>query len=1042
MAPLPELDREQRLDELLADYLRAVRDGSAPNRQALLATHPDLADDLRDFFADQDRFNRLASPLREVVPPPDRIARLRDFGPYELLGEIARGGMGVVFRARHKGLGRVVALKMLLAGPLAAHDDLQRFRREAEAAASLDHPHIVPIYEVGTHDGHPYLSMKLLGGSLAGAIARGQFAVRNRASAARAAGLVVPVARAVHHAHQRGILHRDLKPANILLDEENQPHVADFGLARRTGAAPRREAPAPGEEIAPTVLLTNLTHTGAAVGTPGYMAPEQASGERGAVTVTSDVYGLGAVLYELLTGRAPFRGPTPYDTLRRVLEDEAPRPASINRHVDRDLETIALKCLEKQPSRRYPSAADLADDLERYLKGEPIRARRVGAFERARRWAQRKPAIAGLLLLLAVVLASGFGLVLHQWQRAEANFDVAREKGEEARAQRDEAVRAEEVAEKHRQEALALARVAGEERDKARREKAKADASFRQAHSAVNNFCLWLSQELKEAPNLQPLRIKLLRTAQRYYQGFLAQRGQDPTLRMELANTHELVAQIASATGSRSEAIAAYKQAVAMYRQLHREDPKNVQVRRRLPGTLINLSTLQDVKGARKSLEEALGYYERFVPEAPGDLDLERGLASTERNLGVILGLLGMTAEGEDHYGRALRRQKEMVRQRPDRDLAQADLAVTLHNLGALASRQAGKQSLSLCYYLAAYEVRLRLARARPDDAYRQAELAASLHNLGVGLRNVGRKEEHYEALRDALDVRQKLVAKYPHVTRYKADLAATLVSLGRGNAAEGNWKGALSYFEPAREMQAQLVEADRSNAGLRKALGETHFHVGTALGALDRRPEEEESFEKARALQEALVRAEPDNLQLRWELSSTLNNLGYGLKMQGKLDRARPVVRQAIANSRVLVARAPWASHQKLLVTHHALLAEIERQAGRAGAAAAVVRQRQQLSPNDPAQQYRCASEFVRAGGAVGKGKQALTPQEEAEREGYYKEAMAALRKAVALGLRDPAIVRKDVGLVPLHDRADFRALLSELETKARKSIPRKSQP
>ncbi len=326
--------------------------------------------------------------------PPDRktttrIARvLGELGDYELLEEIGRGGQGVVFRARQKSLNRTVALKIIGLGQWASKAHVKRFRLEAEAAARLDNPCIVPIYEVGERDGCCYFSMKFVeGGQLDEAVRRTPMPMR------QAAELMAKVARTVHYAHEHGILHRDIKPGNILLDAKGEPHLTDFGLARLVESE------------------SSVTHTLEVLGTPSYMAPEQAAGNNAGLSSATDVYGLGAVLYQLLTGHPPFAGGTTFETVRLVLDTEPRQPRLWNPKVDRDLSTICLKCLEKDLQRRYSSALALAEDLEHWLRHEPIRARHSGVFTRGKKWLRRNPTTA-LLFALSLAFAATVGVMI------------------------------------------------------------------------------------------------------------------------------------------------------------------------------------------------------------------------------------------------------------------------------------------------------------------------------------------------------------------------------------------------------------------------------------------------------------------------------------------------------------------------------------------------------------------------------------------------------------------------------------------------------
>src|SRR6059058_697300 len=318
-----------------------------------------------------------------------RIARmLKDFGDYEVLEEIGHGGQGVVYRARQKSLNRIVALKVIGLAHWATEAHVKRFRLEAEAAASLNHPCIVPIYEVGERDGACYFSMGLVEGGQLDAVAK-----REPIPIRRAGELIAKLARTVSYAHEHGILHRDIKPGNILLDAKGEPHLTDFGLARLVETE------------------STVTRTMEVLGTPSYMAPEQAVGNNAGVTRATDIYGLGAVLYQLLTGHPPFAGGTTFETVRLVLDTEPRQPRLLNPKVDRDLSTICLKCLEKGPKRRYSSALALAEDLERWLKHEPILARRTGLITRGRKWVRRNPTSA-LLAASLVALATAAGWII------------------------------------------------------------------------------------------------------------------------------------------------------------------------------------------------------------------------------------------------------------------------------------------------------------------------------------------------------------------------------------------------------------------------------------------------------------------------------------------------------------------------------------------------------------------------------------------------------------------------------------------------------
>lgn len=446
--------REDRLADVLREYFESVDAGARSDWRGLIPRYPDLAEDIEEFFRNHENLRCWTTPEKvdDSCATPTQVGSFSTrwilslpyrMGDYELLEEIGRGGMGVIYRAIQQSLNRTVAVKMVQGWATPEH--VSRFVEEAKAAASLNHPNIVPIFDIGQHEGHLYFSMQYIAGT--DLSKRRTDLGGNFPAIAR---LVAIVARAVHHAHLRGILHRDLKPGNILLDESKHkverentdlssattnhptiiahpmalvPYITDFGLAKRVSSLHARDA---------------LTQSGAVVGTPNYMAPEQAAGRKD-LTMAVDTYALGAIFYELLTGRKPFDSESVMETLMRVQFEDPASLCKLNPKVPRDLETICLKCIDKDPARRYQTAEAFAEDLERWLAGEPITARPGTQLHRIWKWARRRPAVAVLLALVFLLSTVGAFAVFASWRESVLQRGLAEERAETAAEQRAQA---------------------------------------------------------------------------------------------------------------------------------------------------------------------------------------------------------------------------------------------------------------------------------------------------------------------------------------------------------------------------------------------------------------------------------------------------------------------------------------------------------------------------------------------------------------------------------------------------------------------------
>ncbi len=512
---------------------------------------------------------------------------------YEILDELGRGGMGVVYRARQVRLNRVVALKMILGGGHASAKDLLRFVSEAEAAAAVQHVGIVQVYEAGHHDGLPYLALEFCpGGTLAKRLEGTPM------PANEAARLVVQLARAVQAAHDSGIVHRDLKPANALFAQDGTPKVSDFGLARRGDSG------------------SGLTATGAIMGTPSYMAPEQARGAK-EVGPAADVYSLGAILYECLTGRPPFKAATPMETVIQVQMDEPVAPSRLVPKLPRDLETICLKCLAKEPHRRYASAASLADDLLAYLDGRTIQARPASAPERGWRWVKRNPAPAALLGVIALAVAAVVGVL------ASANASLQRER-DAAQKARDDAEHERAMAALSEETAKAAEELAEEQKKLAELAEELAHARLGLAVAAVDAMLIRVAGERwARRPELREERRQVLQDAVGFFQLLAKSETRDPQLRRETVNANRRAAEALTALGDSKAALAHYGRAVALQREIVADDPAEAGAHTQLASLLTMQASMElilaNYQPAETGYKEAIEVARRAVRLENGD---------------------------------------------------------------------------------------------------------------------------------------------------------------------------------------------------------------------------------------------------------------------------------------------------------------------------------------------------------------------------------------------------------------------------------------
>jgi serine/threonine-protein kinase len=918
---------------LLADeFLARCKRGERPTIKEYCDRHPDLADEIRDVFEALLMVEDLRPGSNDVSGSVGESAnadgkRLEQVGDYRILCEIGRGGMGVVYEAEQQALGRRVALKVLPKTSAGDGSAQLRFQREARAAARMHHTNIVPVFDVGQDGDHLYYAMQLIHGqgldlviddlkrlrpqsaamparvqqaserSIAASLVAGQFAKEDLAVAAESgsqataqyqgsapssamlpgqsdistatsnrgayfrsvAQIGVQTASALSYAHSRGIIHRDIKPGNLILDTTGNVWVTDFGLAK-TGDG-------------------GITHTGDILGTVRYMSPERF---RGHCDVRADVYALGMTLYELVTLKAAYSSGDRLKLIELIRNSEAASPRSSDSQVPRDLETIVMKAIDKDPKRRYQSADELGEDLQRFVNDEPIKARRIGPVERLGRWCRRNPAVASLTAAVLVLMA--VGTTVSAWQAVVANL-----------ARADLAAKNAELAD----------------------EQAKVEQRFELAQKAIALFHTGVSEDmlLKNA-EFQELRTKLLKQAKGFYEDLekLLAGQTDVKSRKALAAAYFQLGELTDKIGDQKEALAVHRKALALRRELAASEGADVETRLDVARSLEKvgwlLSTTDDNVGALAALQEQRELVERLEAEHPTD-PVRSVLAQNHYTIGVVHYYTGKPEEALTAWRKASAIWQKLAHANPAVTQLQDDLAKTHNNIG-LVLTEMGKPEEALVSYRKALAIRQKLADANPAVTDFQVGLAGTQGNIGVLLSMTGRPEEAMASYLEVLARFQKVADANPAVTKFQLKLANTQTNIGRGLDRLKRLADALTALEAGLVIRQKLARADPNSAVCSRALGESHAFRGGARVRAGQPAEAAADLRRALELWAKFPSLEIELLVERSRALALLAGLGGDAKSGVTKEEAKRFADQSVAALADAV-KAGWAYPSEL---------------------------------------------------------------------------------------------------------------------------------
>jgi serine/threonine protein kinase/Flp pilus assembly protein TadD len=900
---------QSQLAEILETYLSDLEGGFSPDPEEIVRRHPELADPLRAYLNSIQFLHEATGELRQQARIPANTPDFskKQLGDYTILREIGRGGMGVVYEAEQISLARRVALKVLPFAAVLDRRQIARFYNEAQAAAHLNHPNIVPVFSVGCDRGVHFYAMQYIEGQpLDVAIAQLRKRSSNQPSGALpddptepvdqaettefgsgkwqsfsdaaslksrnyfhvVAKLGIEAAEAIEYAHQCGIIHRDIKPSNLLLDAQGKIWITDFGLAR----FPSNNS--------------SLTMSGDVMGTIRYMSPEQVAGKSSLIDARTDIYSLGITLYELATLHEAFAGSDRQAFLRWISDEEPRPPRQINPSIPLDLETILLKAISKTPQDRYATAQEMAEDLRHFIEGKPVLARRASLTDRAFKWSKRHKALVGASAAMFLVILLGSIATTLMIASEQAKTKAALVQAEDNYREAQQNLR-------------------------------RAETHFRQLRDVVDRFGAHHAEQLKELAGAEPLRRELLLDTLGYYRGFIEYAGNDSVLQSELAVTYSKSAAVTDQLGDKQGAIAAYRLAIQTFGKLIRSQPRENQYQTDLALCYNNLGLLLGATGeaapAEEAYEKALAIQKRLVASDPQSAKYRNDLALTHDNLGLLENSLARQAKAEEAFTEAIRLEEQLVEQFPDKPDYQRNLAITYNNLSFLQvksdPRKAEESSIK------SRAIQQKLVDHFPQNAGYQSDLALSCNNLGALEGHNGRVDVAEKSYRQAIALQEQLVRKSPSVIRFRNDLAITHNNLGR-------------LFSNAEKLdEAQL------------------------------------SFEAAQKIIQELTDDYPNDTNYRSTLGGILNNLGLVREKLGQLEDAASLYEQAIAQQRQAYENARQVTqYRDFLDKHYSNYRRMLHALKREKDATKIAMVQTELWNDNPDELYRIALEMADA--------------------------------------------------------------------------------